>query len=641
MKPHLLAEHISVDELSPIYLDRLAVRFQDDVSPAQIDAINAQIGAGILLCFAPRNYCLLKLPASISLKQAVTYYEGRAEVRYTAPDMPIGPAEASPPQVLPCDPAFQNPGPFTTVKAPQAWALTTGTRAGALIGVVDSGFDLRQPDLLNNWAINQNELPSKYFGQDRQPGRVVSQADINRLDTDGDGRITFADLNNFAVPTMLNLCWDRVPNPGCPATLPNGTPWPSCDVDCDGVITPNDLVSNHQPDPFNRGDSGRYLGVFEDSVDGDCDFPTPQLPTGCNGLVDDVVGWDFTANRNTIPLVGIPGQPFNSCQFSHATVVSGIIGAEGHATACQPTDQTAGMNWSAQVIPIAAVAGLAQGDTQSSRAVTAMGLMYAISRGAAAINASFAAIYSTQARPPGASCPTSQVFLGPLAQNLFGKMTDAFAKEEVDLDFSRSLLVAAAGNCTVNYDDRDNFRIWPAGQPQCHPGGSHHSQWRIVRRPRQWLRRHRRSWYQLHWPGRSRGSPRYARLGRSHVDPLSGNLVLYTNGHRHAWPDGSERSRDHYRATAQPAALQRDAPDQPPPLCCGRAVPQHLRRCGQLRWLPVGAEDGCTRAHTGGAGVGTRCQGDHHPGRHRAARSSPARRRRPGRSVCGQRRPSG
>src|SRR5207302_4488717 len=67
------------------------------------------------------------------------------------------------------------------IQAPQAWDITTGTRK-MVVSVMDTGIAYNLPDLYQNIWLNQAEIP-------------LSRK-ANLIDVDGDGLITFADLND-------------------------------------------------------------------------------------------------------------------------------------------------------------------------------------------------------------------------------------------------------------------------------------------------------------------------------------------------------------------------------------------------------------------------------------------------------------
>ena len=104
------------------------------------------------------NYYVLRLPSGVDLEGALRFFFDRDGVYVTLPDTLVTPS------LLPCDPDFENPGPFTDVFAPDAWDVTVGDRSvnGPVLAVVDGGFDLAITDLVPDFYINQAERAARW-----------------------------------------------------------------------------------------------------------------------------------------------------------------------------------------------------------------------------------------------------------------------------------------------------------------------------------------------------------------------------------------------------------------------------------------------------------------------------------------------
>ncbi|MBA2225733.1 S8 family serine peptidase, partial [thermophilic bacterium 2918] len=163
---------------------------------------------------------------------------------------------------------------MTKIGAPIAWDVTTGMPK-FVVGVVDTGIDYNHQDLFMNIWINNAEIPTSIRN--------------TLTDADGDGVITFRDLNHSS-------------NSG-KVTDNNGN----------GVIDPADI--------FRSTSQGGWLdGVDQDS----------------NGYVDDLFGWDFANNDN---------DPMDD--NNHGTHVAGTIGAVGNNGV-----GVTGINWSLSLMAL-------------------------------------------------------------------------------------------------------------------------------------------------------------------------------------------------------------------------------------------------------------------------------------------------
>jgi len=139
-------------------------------------------------------------------------------------------------------------------QAAEAWTAGYTGSTKVAVGVVDTGIDYTHPDLYRNIWLNPAEIPTAF------------KASLN--DVDGDGLITFRDLNASANAAFVT------------------------DVNGNGRIDAGDLLN----------DSHWENGVDEDA----------------NGYKDDLIGWDFVNNDN---------DPYDD--NSHGTHVSGTIAATG------------------------------------------------------------------------------------------------------------------------------------------------------------------------------------------------------------------------------------------------------------------------------------------------------------------------
>src|SRR5262245_39794568 len=160
------------------------------------------------------------------------------------------------------------------IHAPDAWNTWTGG-TNKPVAVIDTGIDYTHPDLYKNIWINQQEIPLSIRA--------------NLTDTDGDGLITFWDLND---PVNIG-------------------PGKITDLNGNGYIDAGDILK-----PTAQG--GWANGVSDD---------------GDTAHVDDLIGWDFLNNDN---------DPFDD--NGHGTHVAGTIGALGNNG-----PGVSGVNWKTQM----------------------------------------------------------------------------------------------------------------------------------------------------------------------------------------------------------------------------------------------------------------------------------------------------
>lgn len=205
------------------------------------------------------------------------------------------------------------------IGAPTAWDTSTGSTK-TTVAVIDTGVDYNHQDLYQNIWINQGEIPASRRA--------------NLVDTDGDGKITFYDLNYTASD----------------GSRPNQGIGKITDQNGDGRITAADLLAPMgRTNGVDDGSGGWADGVSNDGA--------------INGItyVDDIVGWNFVNNTNN---------PIDD--NGHGTHVSGIVGATGNNGV-----GVTGVNWQVQIMPLKILNSAGNGtDTAATAALrysTAMG----------------------------------------------------------------------------------------------------------------------------------------------------------------------------------------------------------------------------------------------------------------------------
>jgi serine protease len=300
----------------------LIVQFKNGASsPASMAAYAATANLGAEWTLTP-GMRRVNLDPTTDWAAALTAFKNDPNVLFAEPDYRVSL------NALPDDPdignlwGLNNTGQTGGVEdadidAPEAWDKTTGSRS-TVVAVIDTGVDYNHPDLYQNIWINQNEIPAS--------------RKANLTDIDGDGLITFADLNDPQ----------------------NQGPFKITDGNGDGRIDGADLLKPMQK----SGGQDTGNGGWADGADSDH-----------NGYVDDFVGYDFV-NHDDDPMD----------DHFHGTHVSGTIGAMGN-----DGNGIAGVNWQVQIMGLKFLDGTGGG--YESDAISA--LNYAVANGAVVSNNSW------------------------------------------------------------------------------------------------------------------------------------------------------------------------------------------------------------------------------------------------------------
>jgi VCBS repeat-containing protein len=145
--------------------DRLLLRFNADVSPAERDVILAQRGleivkdlSGTLVVEAAAGIDVLKQTEDLKSLQAIDFVEPDYLLTVDA----VFPNDPSFGELWGLDNTGQSVGGMTAVAdadidAPEAWEFTTGS-PDTVIAVIDTGVDYTHPDLVANMWMNPGEI---------------------------------------------------------------------------------------------------------------------------------------------------------------------------------------------------------------------------------------------------------------------------------------------------------------------------------------------------------------------------------------------------------------------------------------------------------------------------------------------------
>jgi subtilisin family serine protease len=144
----------------------ILIKFKPMISKTKIASAHSVLGTREIKRIGPLKLSRLKLPAGISVEDALAQYEMNPDVEYAEPNYIIHFEKT------PNDPDFDelwglhNTGqtvdlitgtPDADIDAPEAWDITTGSE-NVIIAVLDSGVANMHPDQINNRWINLTEL---------------------------------------------------------------------------------------------------------------------------------------------------------------------------------------------------------------------------------------------------------------------------------------------------------------------------------------------------------------------------------------------------------------------------------------------------------------------------------------------------
>lgn len=316
-----------------------------------------------------------------------------------------------------------------------------------IVAVIDNNFNVSHPNLYRNIYINRAEIPEFAWKpvNNLLDNNRNGRRDVDDLDVDQDGFITFDDLNRVEAG---DAC-PRGNHP--PANLCDPLDLVTGKTTAAGDTTGGCVQKSSDPqDPKNQP----YVG-WQDWDDADQ-----------NSLCDDLIGWNFGNNSNLPYDDDLPVDAVD-----HGTNVAGVLGADG-----LNGPNLAGVAWKVRILPLVVRTGfssdgrLEKYDTFRSDVVKA--LNYAshirtdssgnVTEAADVVNLSGGFTATRDGFP--VFCPGRAVE-SAVANDIFDRLAAKASKELDSFNNGRSLLINSAGNCSLDLDKmvdgkRAAFR-WP------------------------------------------------------------------------------------------------------------------------------------------------------------------------------------
>jgi thermitase len=186
----------------------ILVTYKEDAGSPRASNIRSFLGARTVSTFGNRRLQTLKLPADISIAQAIEQLKNQSVVASVQPNYiyrlqsqnlsGLAKKKKGPsvPTYKPNDSGFKNQWGPSKIGAPQAWTVIKGSSGpnAVVVAVLDTGINYNHEDLIGNMWRNPNEVAGNGFDDDGN-GYIDDLHGINTLVATGAGASNPMDGN--------------------------------------------------------------------------------------------------------------------------------------------------------------------------------------------------------------------------------------------------------------------------------------------------------------------------------------------------------------------------------------------------------------------------------------------------------------